>query len=184
VIYLSRGRGQGIKAGMDFAVIRDVRAVTHPVSQANLGRVVRRLGKATVLCAQENTATAVLVESCEPIQDSDELVPWNEATVPAVFATPPFDRCQDPSGGPQGYVVSVKDNLTAVGAGYIVHADLGLPSGVRPGDFLTIYRDQGGLPRLMVGQAVVLTVEQGTCTAKVTRAVRELAAGDQVEIVQ
>lgn len=184
VIYLSRGRSQGIEAGMNFAVIRDVGGLKHPANRSELGRIVRRLGRATVLCAQENTATAVIVDSCESIQDSDELVPWNDAAVPPVFAMPPFDRCQAPSGGLQGFVVSVKDDLTAVGAGNIVHADFGVPSGVRPGDFLTIYRDQGDLPRLLIGQAMVLTVEQGTCTAKVTRAVREFAPGDRAEIVQ
>jgi hypothetical protein len=184
VIYLNRGRAQGIQAGMDFAVIRDRRGVVHPVTEGDLGRIIHRLGRARVLCAQENTATAVLVETCEPVHDSDEVVPWVDASVPAVFATPPFDRCLEPSGGRQGYVVSIKDDVDAGGTGHILHADLGAGSGIQPGDFLTIYRDRGELPRTVIGQALVLTVESGTCTAKVTKTVREFGVGDRVEVVQ
>jgi hypothetical protein len=81
-------------------------------------------------------------------------------------------------------VVSVKDDIVSAGTGHIIHADLGSPSGIQPGAFLTIYRDQGELPRLLIGQAMVLTVEAGTCTAKVTRSVRELGVGDRVEVLQ
>jgi len=184
VIYLNRGRSQGIQAGMDLAVIRDRRGLQHPATEDYLGQIIHRLGRARVLCAQENTATAVLVETCEPVHDSDEIVPWVDGSVPAIFATPPFDRCQEPSGGRQGYVVSIKDDVDAGGTGHIVHADLGASSGVKAGDFLTIYRDRGELPRLLIGQALVLTVESGTCTAKVTRSVREFGVGDRVEVVQ
>ncbi len=181
VIYLNRGRNAGIEAGMEFAAIRDQRAVAHPKSGEPLGRVVQRLGKVRILCAQESLATAVIVESCDPILDSDEIVPWTEFTVPRVFASPPFERCAEPSGR-SGYVVSIKDGMEEGALGAIVHADLAADSGVQPGDFLTIYRDNGELPRILLGQAMVLTVEPGTSTLKVTRSSREFAVGDRVEL--
>ena len=63
--------------------------------------------------------------------------------------------------------------LWSAGGGNIIHTDLGLQSAVEPGQVLTVYRDNGDLPRLMIGQAVVLTVETTTSTAKIVQAVRE-----------
>lgn len=185
VIYLSRGRSQGVEPGMDYAIVRTAWPVVHPASGLPLGEMIQRLGKVRVLCAQDETAMAVIVEACEPIMDSDELVPWRDIPIPAVASTPPFDRyCAAPSGGPQGYVVAVKDRVSAVGTGHIIHADLGEATGVQPGQFLTIYRENGVFPRIMIGQAMVLTVENGTCTAKVTKAIRELESGDRVEAIR
>jgi len=184
VIYLNQGRKQGIEAGMDFAVLRKAWPVSHPVSEKPLGDMIQRLGRVRVLCAQDETAMGVIVEGCEPIYDSDELLPWKDIPIPDAQA-PAFDRyCAEPSGGLQGYVVTIKDRVDAAGAGQIIYTDLGEPSGVRPGQFLSLYRDNGDFPRLMIGQAMVLTVEPGTSTAKVTMSVRELAPGDRVEVMR
>jgi len=183
VVYLSQGRNQGIEPGMDLAVQRKAWTVTHPATGQALGNMVLRLGKVRVLCSHENTAIGVVMDSCEPIRDSDELVPWTELGVPDRTTMPPFDRyCGDASGGVRGYVVTIKDRLNAAGTGHIIHTDLGDSSGVRPGDFLTLYRDNGELPRMMIGQAMILTVEPGTSTAKVTSTVREIVVGDRAEV--
>ena len=48
---------------------------------------------------------------------------------------------------------------------------------------LLLYRDRdGGLPRLVLGQAVLLTVESETSTAKIMYSRRESLIGDRVEI--
>ncbi len=185
VVYLNQGRNQGIEAGMDLAVQRKAWPVRHPATQQDLGSMIVRLGRVRVLCSQENTAVGAIMDACEPIHDSDELVPWTNIRIPDRTAMPPFDRhCEGASGGAQGYVVVIKDRLSAAGTGHIIHTDLGQNSGVRPGDSLTLYRDNGELPRLMIGQAMILTVEPGTSTAKVTLSVRELAPGDRVEVSQ
>lgn len=183
VIYLNQGRNQGIEAGMDLAVLRKTYDIAHPATDETMGNMMRRLGKARVLCAQENTATAVIEQACDDIGDNDELVPWTELPVPAVSTMPPMDRCIEPSGGAQGYVVATKDDVRVAATGQIIHTDLGAGT-VRPGDFLTVYRDNAELPRLLIGQALILTVEPGSSTAKVTRSVRELGIGDRVEVVR
>jgi hypothetical protein len=184
VVYLSRGRDQGIRPGAELAVIRPTIDVGHPANETPLGVFVRRLGKARVLAVQETTSTVILEMSCEDIRDGDELVPWREIPIPRLASFPAFDRyASDPSGGPPGYVVAVRDHLAAVGVGHVIYTDLGQASGVRPGTVLNLYRDQEGLPRLMLGQAVILTVESGTSTAKVSLSVREVGPGDRVEVI-
>ena len=97
---------------------------------------------------------------------------------------PAFDHL-DPSssGGPTGQVVSARDNLSVVGAGNVIFTDLGQHAGAVPGDVLMLFRERGrGMPRIMLGQAVVLTVETETSTAKILVSSRETHIGDWVEI--
>jgi hypothetical protein len=98
---------------------------------------------------------------------------------------PPFDRCMEPSGLAQGWVVDGgADELLSVAGGNVIATDLGSAAGVRPGSLLTIFRDNGELPRLVLGQAVVLTVDGATSTVKVLHSSREVRRGDRAEVLQ
>jgi len=166
-------------------VIRAGDEVRHPDSGQALGRAVARLGKVRVMLVQDNTATAVVQFACEDIRGSDELVPWQDIPVPMFSELPPFDRYDtDPSGGTTGAVVALADDAWYVGEGQTIQTDLGAASGVAPGEFVTLYRNRDELPRIMIGQAVILTVEPLTSTALITRSVRESAVGDRVETVR
>ena len=183
VIYLSQGRNQGMQPGDRFAVHRITRAVQHPSTGDDLGTFVRRLGRVRIMLTQENTSTAVVEMACEDIRASDELVPWEEIPVPMRRSLPEFDRYDwVASGGATGHVVHLADDRISVAAGHIVHTNLGVAAGVAPGDVLTLYRDVSELPRIMVAQAVVLTVESTTSTALLTDQARDTVVGDLVEV--
>ncbi len=184
VVYLSLGRAQGVRAGAEYAIRRPEGTVVHPKTQAVLGTYVRRLGKIRVLVPQENTATAVVVQSCAEMAIGDGAWPWAEIPIPSASSLPEFDRWDaEPSGGPEGYVVATKDSITHTGTGHVVYTDLGASLGVRPGSVLSVYRDQSqGLPRIMLGQAVVLETREGTSTVKIVKAVKEIEIGDRVEL--
>ena len=183
VVYLSQGKNQGLQAGDTFAIHRVRREVMHPASGDRIGEFVRRLGKVRVMLTQENTSTAVIEKSCEDLRASDELVPWYEIPVPMRRSMPAFDRYDaEASGGATGHVVYLADDRVSVAAGHIVQTDLGVAAGVNPGDILTIYRDEDELPRTMVAQAIVLTVEGTTSTVKLTANARETEVGDRVEV--
>jgi len=187
VIYLSRGRDAGVRAGDELTILRRVGEVKHPTTGRDLGEFVQRLGKVRVMIAHETSATAMIEHSCDGIRAHDELQAWESIPTPMRSSMPDFDR-YDPaaSGGPQGTVVSLSPNRSVVGAGHIIYTDLGRTSGVQPGDVLTVYRDNSmpDLPRLMIGQAVVLTVGVETSSAKLTTSARESMLGDGVEIVR
>jgi len=185
VIYLNQGRNQGIQPGDTFAIHRETRQVTHPTTGQDLGTFIRRLGKVRVMLIQENTSTAVVEMSCAMIRESDELVPWEDIPVPRRSRLPAFARYDvtEPMG-PDGFVVTESDNRKIAGEGQIIYTDLGVASGVRPGDILTVYRENGDLPRAMLGQAIILTVEPLTSTAKIMLSARDMWRGDRVEVVQ
>lgn len=183
VIYLNQGRNQGIQPGDEFMMVRDSRGVEHPVTGDALGRYVRRLGKVRVMLVHADTSTAVIEMACEDVTDGEELTVWEEIPVPRRSSMPLFERYDPtPSGGPTGYLVTFRDDTDVAAEGFIVYTDLGVASGVRPGDVLTLYEEQGQLPRVKIGQAIVLTVEPQTSTAKITRSWRESEPGVRVEI--
>lgn len=185
VVYLNQGRNQGISAGMKLAVQRATRRVLHPVTDQDLGPLVRRLGRVRVLAVQDDTATAVIEMSCEDMVESDEVVAWVDLPSPMMRTFPKMDRYDvTPSGGEQGYIVAARDRLNQVGDGNVIFTDLGSGTGIQPGAILTLYRDNADLPRLMLGRAVVLTVEEGTSTAKIVQSVRDVRMGDRVEVLR
>ena len=185
IIFLNQGRNQGIAAGAEYLVVRADHKVVHPATKERLGTYMQRMGHVRVLCAQENTATAVILSACEGLRTGDELLPWKEMPSPMLDRIPPVDRCSEPSGLAQGWVVDGgADELHSVGGGNVIATDLGNESGVRPGSLLTLFRDNGELPRVILGQAVVLTVDGATSTVKVLHSSREVRSGDRAEVFQ
>jgi hypothetical protein len=159
--------------------------VYYPGTKKALGQFIRRMGRLRVMLTQENTSTAVIELACEDIHDKDQLVPWRSIPIPMLESMPAFDRYDvSPSGGPVGQIVYQADDRMHVAQGHVIQTDLGVASGVEPGDVLTLYRERSELPRSNLGQAVVLTVEPLSCTAKITGSVREAKVGDHVEIVR
>jgi hypothetical protein len=166
-------------------VVRPNHKVVHPATKETVGTFTQRMGHVRVLCAQENTATAVVVSACEDIRPGDELLPWKELQSPMMDHVPPVDRCSEPSGLAQGWVIDGgPDQLVAVGGGNLVSTDLGPEDGIRPGSLLTLYRDNGDLPRIVLGQGVVLSVESTTSTVKVLHSRVEVRRGDRAEVFQ
>ena len=182
VVYLSQGSNHGIKAGDEYAILRATQEVLHPATKNSLGKFIRRMGKLRVMITQENTSTAVIVMACEDVWPSDELVPWEEIPIPMLESMPAFDRYDvASSGGAAGQVVYINDELDNAAKGHVIFTDLGVASGVEPGDVIVLYSVRSDLPRAKLGQAVVLTVEPLSSSAKVTTSVREMLVGDQVE---
>jgi hypothetical protein len=182
VVYLSAGRDAGVKAGDEYAILRNTYSVEHPVTEEVLGTFVRRLGKLSVMLVHDQSSTAIIDFSCEEINPGDALVPWSDIPIPMMKANLPFDRWDmDPPDSP-GYVVTLIDRLTVVGTGHLIYVDMGQDEGVLPGDMLTLYRerDEPTLPPLKLGQAIVLTVEPETATAKIIQSVQETYVGDRV----
>jgi len=184
VVYLNAGRNAGIRAGDEYAIIRNTDPVKHPVTKQTLGTFVRRLGKLSVMLVHEESATAVIDFSCEDTVAGDALVPWADIPVPMMSSLPPLDRWaeMDPSDS-AGYIVTLLDRLSAVGTGHVIYVDMGQDEGLLPGDVLTMFREQdGSLPPIKLGQAVVLTVQSESATAKIVQSVREAYVGDRVEV--
>jgi len=184
IVYIDGGLAQGVQAGDRFFVQKRHRPLRHPISNADLGVVYHSVGQLKVLCAQENSSIAEVTYACDPIGIGDVLEPFSPVPVPLVIDPDRTDRCDVPNGKPLGYITYNRDDQTDIGTNWLVFVDLGMADGVYPGSYATVFRDNpvNGMPRLLLGEIGILTVEESYATALVTYATQPLAVGNRVEI--
>lgn len=187
VVYLSSGRQDGLKPGNRFMVLRDSGRVKHPVTRKTLGHRIDMRGQLTVIAVQDKTATAEITYSCEDLLRGDVIVPYKDIPIPTRDA--PLARrinayTMESSGKTTGYLVLSKDPQSSLGEGNIVDVDMGQSDGLQPGDVLSIYRENPegeDLPRVNLGEAVVLMTDSRTSVVRISHSAREIYLGDMVE---
>ncbi len=214
VMYMNRGREDGVRAGDKFFIVHQENKVKHPVTGKKAGFFVKRLGVAEVIVAQANTATIEITEGCETVHLGYDLVPYTNLKSPLRRETDLARYGAEDNGDVAGHVLFLGAEKMAVGEGDIVQVDLGASDGVSVGDYFMIYRDEvtdqkpneAGLkrykfrnkstipafdtrklksgepiPRKMLGEMVVLAMNDTTATAKIMSTWREVYPGDQIQ---
>ncbi len=193
VVYIDGGVNQGVAAGDRFFVLNRIRTLKrltadpkpgYAYTNETLGIIYSKIGQIKVLCAQEDTAIAEITYACDPIDVGNVLQPFRPIPVPLVVKPDPSDRCDEPNGNPIGRIIYTRDDQTEIGGGWTVFIDLGVADGVYPGQFATIFRDNPvkGMPRLVLGELGVLTVEEIYSTAVLTGGWSSVYIGDHVEL--
>jgi hypothetical protein len=184
IVYLSHGTAEGVEAGQEYFLIDPAREVRHPATGAVLGRMMRYVGYVRVLCAQEHTATAEVMSSCDEVLVGNWLKPFEAIPIPMAALTEPATRCDLPNDKPKGYIVYAKDDIVAFGQDHVVLLDLGASDDLTPGTVCTIYRDNrvAGAPRIVLGEAAVLTTGDHWASAKIMTSSLPLGVGDRVEV--
>ena len=193
IVYIDGGVEQGVAAGDRFFVLNRIRPLKRLVADPKmgdvytnetLGIVYSKIGQIKVLCAQENSAIAEITYACDPIDIGNVLEPFRPIPVPLVIDPDPSDRCDVPNGKPIGRITYTRDDQLEIGGGWLVFIDLGATEGLYPGQFATIYRDNPvkGMPRLVLGELGILTVQENYSTAILTRGWASVYIGDMVEI--
>jgi hypothetical protein len=159
---------------------------------------------------------------CDAIELGDIMIPFQKFDVPVLPRGRPFNPFMKAAGGIKGSVVITKGVLLnfgstfqasgiiphagsselapleggVAGTGGVVYVDLGVRSGVKPGDIFIVYRpieensflysfpdDAKGIrnARTAIGEVVILKVEDTASTALVTYSSVGILAGDFVE---
>lgn len=184
IIFIEVGDAGLVQPGETYIVVSPQNLIRHPVTAATVGRHYGYRGRVRVLCITGNTATAMVVQSCEPIQLGDAIKPMPLHPIPLARMTEMAGVCSPPSGRQDGFIVNAKDYTEALGEGNVVEINLGRDHLVEPGTFLTVFRDSpiAGNPRLVLGEIGVLTAEGGTATGQIVRMRYTMRVGDRVEL--
>jgi hypothetical protein len=151
VVYLDKGREQGIQSGAVYSVIRPLGEVKHPFTGKKIGYFVREVGLLQVIETHAQTATAEVMISCDTIELGDLLKPYEETAAPAPGDARPLPRYTEGHGRTKGQIIMSKNSSEYLAANQIVYLDLGNKQGLRPGDYLTIYRHIGSSERVASG---------------------------------
>jgi LysM domain len=184
IIYVDGGRSAGLTPGTLFTAIAPGRPVIHPLSRQVIGRYYRYLGRVRILSAQETTAIAEIVQSCDSITVGSFLQPFEPEPVPLGRSTAmrPVNYPVAPEklqGAPM--IIYAKDDILSLGADHVVHIDLG-EQAATPGDMYTIYREnRPGLPPIVLGELAVLSVHKRFSVARITESRYPIHLGDRLD---
>jgi hypothetical protein len=187
--YLLPMDGAQPRVGDRYTVYRSVHKVYHPVTGKYLGDLIRILGQTEITGAdpKEKTVTSKVITSYDAIHPGDYIM-----SPPAQEDSVEQTTSPSPSGPLEGYIVEVKENRVDQSLLDVVYLDRGRQDGVRSGDRFTIIRagektslfSPGGgvrLPRRIIGELQVLSVQDATATAKVVNSTEVIYKGDHFE---
>jgi hypothetical protein len=184
-VYLNKGANAGVKAGDLYTLHHVAYPVRHPVSGKKLGTKIETTGWVKVILVQDDTACAVIEQSCTDIHAGDYLKPFEKVNVPMVVRRAPAECCEPANGKIARHVIDLQDDATIAGQGQFLSIDAGTEDGVAPGNVFAVYRilyPSVPSPRDAVGEATIVSVREKTSTAKVTYSRKEVMVGDEVEL--
>ena len=72
--------------------------------------------------------------------------------------------------------------MNLVAQGNIVYLDRGREDGIRPGDRMDVVRSGGSLPQRVVGELNILSMEDRTSTALITKSISRILKGDRFRV--
>jgi nucleoid-associated protein YgaU len=208
VVYLNQGSVAQIKPGDELQVVRQATEFAKwgtdfakAKSKTRYGYYYQDIGRLRVLLAQENTATAEVTFACEEILTSDLVIPGEKRVSPLQRTGVSFDKFAPPSGKTSGTVFMSKEFRQLLGDGNVVYIDVGSKQNVQAGDYFRVirkfhkdnislsnrldykrYRPTFDSVRKVIGEVVVLRVEQNVSTALITYSSQDIMLGDGVEL--
>jgi hypothetical protein len=237
IVYLNYGAKHGASVGESLYVIRLKGKYENPFTGKDLGRHFEEIGILRILAVQRNVSTARVEVSCMPMRFGDFVRAYSGYVSPTAREYQPLNRYDLPSGKLSGQIVLARDSRNHLAERDIVYLDIGDKSGVKLGQYYTVYRSntkhegpvdvQGdhlvleydddfshrvdeyrddryrgsdfsilkgksdsddvirkrkGLPRKVVGEALIIRVEEKSATALITRVTQEVNIGDYVEL--
>ncbi len=156
--------------GDQFLVIKEVKMVNHPQSEAVLGRQIRVSGILEVTGRDNGQTKATVLEAYENVHVGDGLIPFSGADLPAVTENP---RTPDHSG----YIVESHMNLRLLVRGNIVFVDKGKNHGIQIGDTFSVFTESP--VRRPIGEIQIVSLRPATSGAVITENSSEVTIGSK-----
>jgi len=218
IVYISKGSSQGVHVGDRYSVYRPVKDALdvqwfkwQDKLMKAMGTLYLDAGQLSVVSVQPNVAIAQVTFACDYLQRGDFIRPWQERPSPPFKPAEKFDPYAAVNGKSIGMVVVGKNFSQLYGKLQTVYVNLGTNQGVNVGDYMRIFRYQGGgvetvtnyddfqykmygfgstpvaykwndLPREMLGEGIVLNVSPNSSTMLITYSRTDIFAGDYVEV--
>jgi hypothetical protein len=216
-IYINRGADKGVQVGDRFTVVRPS---TDPANEwfngqnrllRAMGTLYKDTGQVRVVNVQPKVSIAEVLFSCDYMQRGDIVRPFEERPSPPFKDASTFDHFAPVSGKPVGTVISSFDYQQLLGRGSTMYVNVGAAKGVKVGDYMRVFRYQGGdkmiatevagyqykmygfgsaperyswkdLPREVLGEGIVLNVTKNAATVLITYSMQPMYTGDYVEV--
>jgi hypothetical protein len=173
---------QAGKPGEVFQVFRPTRDVRHPVTGANIGKLVALIGEVRVDALSREQALGTVMNSWDTLERGDFV-----GRLP-VEAEP--SRAVANAKNVKGYVVDAGTTpLSFFGETYVVVIDKGSADGVQVGNSFTVVRagdpylrQYTGLADEDIGEVLIIETEKKVSTGVLVNSAREIVPGDRCEM--
>jgi len=179
VLYLRLKNPGDVAPGDLFTIYKRARKVFHPTTGQYLGYLVNRLAVVQVSQIDKDLTTVQIMRSYAAVSPGD----------PVMKFVPPTDEGaavdQLSAGDVEGRVVEFQSNMgimNLVAQRNIVYLDRGRDDGIRFGDRMEIVRSGGSLPQRVVGELKILSMEDRTATALITKSISRILKGDRFRV--
>jgi chemotaxis protein MotB len=176
VLYLRLKNPGDVAIGDFFTIYKRAHKVFHPTTGEYLGYLVNRLAVVQVNQIDKDLTTVQIVRAYATVSPGDPVMKFVSPTDEGATVGQPS------AGDVEGRVVEFQSDLgimNMVAQRNIVYLDRGREDGVRPGDRMDIVRSGGNLPQRVVGELKVLSLEDRTATALITKSTSRILKGDR-----
>jgi chemotaxis protein MotB len=176
VLYLRLKNPGDVAPGDLFTIYRRAHKVFHPTTGQYLGHLINRLAVVQVSQIDKDLTTVQIMRAYAAVSPGDPVMKF-------VLPTDEGAVVDQPSAGDvEGRVVDFQSNMgmmNLVAQRNVVYLDRGREDGIRPGDRMDVIRSGGSLPQRVVGEVKILSVEDRTATALITKAISRILKGDR-----
>jgi chemotaxis protein MotB len=176
VLYLRLKNPGDVAPGDLFTIYRRVHKVFHPTTGQYMGHLVNRLAVVQVSQIDKELTTVQIMRAYAAVSPGDPVMKF----VPPADEGATVDR---PSTvDVEGRVVEFQSNMgimNMVAQRNVVYLDRGREDGIMSGDRMDVVRSGGNLPQRIVGELKVLSMEDRTATAVITKSTSRILKGDR-----
>ena len=179
VLYLRLKSPGNVAPGDLFTIYRRAHKVFHPTTGQYLGHLVNRLAVVQVSQVDKDLTTVEIMRAYAAVSPGDPVMKF-------VLPTDDGATGDQPSAGDvEGRIVEYQSNMgmmNLVAQRNIVYLDRGREDGIRSGDRRDVIRSGGSLPQRVVGEVKILSMEDRTATALITKSISRILRGDRFRV--
>lgn len=181
VVYIDKGKSNGLEVGQLFLIVEVGRPVKNPLTGETHGFLAFKRGRARLIYLEESRGVAKLEKSCGQVMLGSFLLPFEEREG-LLGKDMGFEAYSAEGEGIKGHIIYLEREYNQIGTGHWAIIDVGSDDGVQVGQQMTIYRRiRKDLPRQAVGNLIVIDAQKGTSTIKVLSCSDSIEPGFQVQ---
>lgn len=176
ILYLRLVNPGAAAPGDLFTIYKRTHKVFHPTTGQYLGHLVNRLAVVQVTQTDRDLTTVQIVRTYATVSPGDPVMkfvlPIYEGTVGS----------QPSASDVEGRIVELQADMgtmNLVAQGNVVYLDRGREDGIKAGDRMDVIRSGGNLPQRVVGEVKILSLEDRTATALITKSTSRILKGDR-----
>ena len=175
IVYINKGKSSGLENEQLFLIIEIGPQIK------DIGHIAFKRGRARIQDLGEIKCTARIEKSCGPVVIGNFLVPFQEKES-MLGKDLGYDVPPEEVEGLKGNLIYLQDDYNQVGSGHWALIDIGEEEGVYFGQQLIIYRKlREGAPIQVLGNSVVIDVQEKTSTIKILSCEDALKLGDHIQ---